>query len=125
MNRRCRAYDLSPARNEIQKNDILEDIPDRNVDFIFLDPPYYNQRKDDYVPNKFTQSLKSFNEAMKTTFKNCYEALKPNGILALIMGPQQWKLEEGSWADHTLALTNMALEQGFKEIYRIVSPLPT
>jgi hypothetical protein len=125
MNRKCRAYDLNPVRTEIQKNDVLDGIPDKNVDFIFLDPPYYNQRKDDYVPTKFTESLESFNEAMKIAFKNCYDALKLGGILALIMGPQQWKLEEGSWADHSLTLTNMALGQGFKEIYRIVSPLPT
>jgi hypothetical protein len=43
----------------------------------------------------------------------------------MIMGPQQWKLEQGSWADHSFTSTNMALEQGFTEIYRIVSPLPT
>ncbi|MCJ7633773.1 hypothetical protein MUP77_15475 [Candidatus Bathyarchaeota archaeon] len=30
-----------------------------------------------------------------------------------------------NWADHSFTLTNMALEQGFNEIYRIVSPLPT
>lgn len=125
MNRKCRAYDLNPARKEIQKNDVLDGIPDRNVDFIFLDPPYYNQRKDDYVPSKFTESLESFNESMKTTFENCYEALKSKGILAMIMGPQQWKLEHGNWADHSFTLTNMVLEQGFEEIYRIVSPLPT
>jgi DNA modification methylase len=125
MNRKCRAYDLNPVRPEIQKNDILDGIPDKNVDFIFLDPPYYNQRKDDYVPTKFTESLTSFNEAMRRAFKNCYDALKPTGVLALIMGPQQWKLEEGNWADHSLTLTNVALEQRFKEIYRIVSPLPT
>jgi hypothetical protein len=125
MNRRCRAYDLSPVRQEIQKNNILEGIPHRNVDFIFLDPPYYNQRKDDYVPSKFTESLDSFNEAMRTAFANCCDALKSNGILAMIMGPQQWKLEEGNWADHSLTLTSMAIEHGFSEIYRIVSPLPT
>jgi DNA modification methylase len=72
----------------------LNGIPERNVDFIFLDPPYYNQRKDDYVPSKFTESLESFNEAIRTAFKNCHDALKPRGIMALIMGPQQWKLEE-------------------------------
>jgi DNA modification methylase/uncharacterized ParB-like nuclease family protein len=125
MNRKCRAYDLNPVRPEIQKNDILNGIPDKNADFIFLDPPYYNQRKDDYVPTKFTESLTSFNEAMRRAFKDCYDALKPTGILALIMDPQQWKLEEGNWADHSFTLTNIALEQGFKEIYRIVSPLPT
>jgi hypothetical protein len=45
--------------------------------------------------------------------------------MAMIMGPQQWKLKEGNWADHSFNLTDVALEQGFKEIYRIVSPLPT
>ena len=125
MNRKCRAYDLNPVRQEIQRNNVLEGIPDKNVDFIFLDPPYYNQRKDDYLPTKFTESLKSFNEAMRTAFKNCHDSLKPKGILALIMGPQQWKLERGDWADHSFTLTNIALEQGFAEIYRIVSPLPT
>jgi len=125
MNRKCRVYDLNPVRPEIQKNDILNGIRDKSVDLIFLDPPYYNLRKDDYVPNKFTESLESFNESMKKAFKNCYDALKPGGILAMIMGPQQWKLEEGNWADHSFTLTNMALEEGFAEIYRIVSPLPT
>lgn len=125
MNRKCRAYDVNPIRPEIQKNDVLEGIPDKNADFIFLDPPYYNQRKDDYVQNRFTDSLESFNESMKKAFKNCYDTLKPGGILAMIMCPQQWKLEEGNWADHSFTLTNMAIEQGFTEIYRIVSPLPT
>jgi len=125
MNRKCRAYDLNSVRPEIQKNDILRSIPDRNVDFIFLDPPYYNQRKDDYVPSKFTESLESFNEAMRTAFTNCYTALKSKGILAMIMGPQQWKLEGGSWADHSFTLAKTALERGFTETYRIVSPLPT
>jgi len=125
MNRKCKAYDLNPVRPEIQKNDILNGIPDKNVDFIFLDPPYYNQRKDDYVPSKFTESLDSFNEAMRTAFTNCYNALKPKGILAMIMGPQQWKLEEGNWADHSFTLASKALEVGFTEVYRIISPLPT
>jgi DNA modification methylase len=125
MNRKCKAYDLNLVRPEIQKNDVLNGIPDKNVDFIFLDPPYFNQRKEDYIPNKFTESLQSFNEAMRTAFKNCYEALKPKGVVALIMGPQQWKLESGNWADHSFTLVNMALEKGFTEIFRIVSPLPT
>jgi len=125
MNRKCRAYDLNPVRPEIHKNDILNGVPDKNVDFIFLDPPYYNQRKEDYVPNKFTESLQSFNESMKKTFKNCYDALRLGGILALIMGPQQWRLEKRSWADHSFTITNIAIETGYKEVYRIVSPLPT
>lgn len=125
MNRKCRAYDIDPVRPEIQRNDVSNGIPERNVDFIFLDPPYYNQRKDDYVPNKFTDSLLSFNESMKKAFKSCYSALEPGGISAMIMGPQQWELKEGNRADHSLRLTNMALKQEFKEIYRIISPLPT
>jgi transcriptional regulator with XRE-family HTH domain len=125
MNRKCRAYDLNPVRPEIQKNDVLNGIPDKNVDFIFLDPPYYNQKKDDYVANKFTESLKSFNDSMKMAIRNSHETLRSGGVLAFIMGPQQWKLEEGNWADHSLTVTNMALEQGFEEIYRVVSPLPT
>jgi DNA modification methylase len=45
------------ASFKIHKSDILNGIAEKNVDFIFIDPSYYNQRKDDYMPSKFTEGL--------------------------------------------------------------------
>jgi DNA modification methylase len=120
MNRRCKAYDIQPIKTEIEKNDILNGIPINEADFVFLDPPYYNMKKEDYAISSFTESLPSFFYAMRIAIKNCWLALKNQGIMAILICPQQWRTEV--FEDHIFSLTKMALEQGFTEIYRISAP---
>jgi len=111
----------------IKFNDILQGLPEEssNSDLILLDPPYYNLLEEDYPKNEFTESFDGFLKAMKTSFKHCFECVKNEGILALIMKPQELETLAGSWRDTTFELVKITESIGFTEIKRICAPLST
>ena len=126
MNRKVRAFDINPARPDIEQNNVLEGIPHNPpYDFIFLDPPYYVQ-KDEYIRNEFNESIESFYKAMQKTLHNCHEVLKEKGILALMLKPMGLH-ENGhfEWEDLTLKCHALAEQIGFKLTKRICVPLNT
>jgi len=125
MKRSCLAFDLAPARDDIQPNDILKGIPVKECDFIFLDPPYY-KAKEGYVESAFTDSIESFFDAMRVTLQNCYDVLKENGKLAVMLKPMgSHEKGEFEWYDLTLETYVRAKEVGFKIIKRVCAPLST
>ena len=51
MGRRCLMYDLKPSRPDIERHDLMRQgwpSDARKSDLVFLDPPYYKKREDDY-----------------------------------------------------------------------------
>ena len=51
-NRRYQVFDIDPVRDDIIKHDVMAGLPDvlknRRPKLIFLDPPYWSQKKGDY-----------------------------------------------------------------------------
>jgi predicted transcriptional regulator len=88
MYRRYRAYDINPLRDDIQKWDITQGFPEeaRNCDFVFLDPPYY-KKIDEKMSAEAVASMNrdGFMNFIGKLAKDCYRAVKKNGIVALLM----------------------------------------
>jgi len=126
-NLECYSFDLNPKRDFIIQKDVLkDDWGVKDFDLSFLDPPYYSMMKDDYVPNAFTESRKSFYNAIETIIYKSYEALKEGGICALIIQPQTEKdLEEGEVCIDLPFECYEIMKKYFKPYTRIQVPLST
>jgi hypothetical protein len=62
MGRKCRMYDINPAREDIIKHDLVKQgLPGEaeNADLVFFDPPYYKKKREEYCP----QSISSLSRA--------------------------------------------------------------
>lgn len=109
MSRRYRAYDISPVRDDIKKHSITSGFPPecKGCDFIFLDPPYWSQRKGEYSDageNLANLSMVEFYDRMKVIFNSAHDMLGPGGHIAVIIGPTQKK---GIIHDHAYILNKM------------------
>ncbi len=107
----CQSYDLVPSRDGIIQHDCSQApcIPDacRGAGLIFLDPPYWKQKRGDYSnheTNLANLALDDFHRVLYRILSFGYEALRPGGHIALIIGATQ---DNGSFIDHTLILTAM------------------
>lgn len=123
----CTCFDLAPRRDFIIKKNALEDDWNiENADLVFLDPPYFTMMKDDYVENDFTRDRKSFFNAIDTIVKKAHGALKPGGMVALIIQPQTEKdLEEDEVCLDLPFECYKIMEKYFKPYNRIQTPLST
>ena len=91
-NLKCHSFDLVSKRDFIiKKNSMTEDWNIDGVDFVFLDPPYFSMMKNDYIENEFTYNRKSFYNAVEVILEKSYNALRKNGICALLIQPQTEK----------------------------------
>jgi DNA modification methylase len=123
----CYSFDLNPRRDFVVKKNSLEDDwgVDR-VDLVFLDPPYFSMKKDDYVDNDFTASREAFYNAVDLMSKKAYGALKSGGICAIIIQPQTEKdLMEGEVCIDLPFECYKIMEKYFKPFQRIQTPLST
>lgn len=50
LGRKCYSYDVNPKRKDILQYDYLDGLPEKakKADLIFLDPPYYKKKEDEY-----------------------------------------------------------------------------
>jgi hypothetical protein len=90
MNRRYQVYDIAPVREDIKKHDITTGFPEKakKCDFIFLDPPYFQQKKGEYSDhptNLANLDLLPFYETMERIFESAAKTLKKDGYLAFII----------------------------------------
>jgi len=97
--RRYYVSDLTPipARSDIRQWDIAQGLPDNLPvpDFVFLDPPYWKQAEGKYsdksedlanIPlEKFISQIGDIAKSVKRK----WNGTRPNGRLAIIMGPYQ------------------------------------
>jgi len=126
MLRRYRAYDIDPVRPDIKRWDITQGFPDecKSCDFIFLDPPYWKQKQEEYSTHKTNLAaltLDEFYKAMDGILASARSVLKKNGHIALLIGPTQ---ERGVIYDHAFQLYKQ-LEGRFQFINRIIVPYTT
>ena len=80
MGRKCRMYDVNPAREDIIKHDLVKQgLPGEaeNADLILWDPPYYKKKRKDYGP----QSISSLSrEEYLQVFERAAYAFARKGV---------------------------------------------
>jgi transposase-like protein len=128
MFRRYWSSDIEPfdATKGIRRHDILTEKPDffpqrTKMDLVFLDPPYGQQKQGEYsahATNLANLPASEFIPALVTVADHCLDILKPNGILAVLLGQT---LDSGVVTDHPWEFS-MAMAGHAKKIDRIVVP---
>ena len=80
MGRRCMAFDIEPARDDIIRNDITKGLPDdaKDAQLAVLEPPYYNMMQEAYP------SPQDYYDFLRAAIKNTADRLADGGHLALI-----------------------------------------
>jgi len=123
----CHSFDLNPQRDFINKKDVLnENWGIKEVDLVFLDPPYFSMMKNDYVENEFTKNRSSFYSAINIVLEKAYDSLKKGGLCALIIQPQTEKdLENDEVCIDLPFECYKIMEKYFKPYQRIQTALPT
>lgn len=102
-------YDIEPKRECIYKRDIVKDgLPDvSNAKLIFLDPPYWKQKKGEYSAdetNLVNMPLDVFHSAMAGIITGCLNKLPSESYVALIIGPTQEAL---NFSDHAIEIMRL------------------
>jgi hypothetical protein len=133
MDRRCRIYDLKPTRDDIVRHDISGGFPKeaQGCDLIFLDPPYWRQKRSQYPKEEGSFSdvdLEEFNRKMEKLIWDCHETIRQGGHVALLI---QNTTELGGdltptgrpYIDHVFDGYGFFLQAGFAPVQRISVPL--
>jgi len=90
--RRCIAFDISPTRPEIKRNDARKiPLADESVDMVFIDSPYgdnidYNDQPGNI--GKHSAEGDEFYGALDMVMAECYRVLKPGKVLGWLIGDQ-------------------------------------
>jgi len=104
VSRTCNAYDIEPARPDIEKWDIISadhevqlPMSVMQANMVFLDPPYWKQKRGEYTKQDTDLSnlpLDVFHEVLAEAVLACLRAIPSNAHVALIIGPTQdgWQL---------------------------------
>jgi len=88
LNRKYLAYDINCIREDIEYNDVTKGFPKKvkDCDLIFLDPPYYNLKAKDYIPESVSSlEINKFRKFVDKLAKDCYEVIKKNGIVTYLI----------------------------------------
>ncbi|MFW9877500.1 MAG: hypothetical protein ACFFG0_30810 [Candidatus Thorarchaeota archaeon] len=124
MGRKCRAFDINPIRDDIEELNIINSFPEdlKQADFILLDPPYYKKKEVEYNCEEFTKDRDTYLKSIEIIIKHCFNLLKENKYLALIMSnyiDYENELESIFLADYY----RLFEERGFRLILEIQTPL--
>lgn len=132
MGRRVWSSDRKPSTPTlpIHEHDILDGWPDgapNRVDFILLDPPYWQQAKGKYSDSDRdlgNMSLAAFMESWQRIVKECAAHLAEGGHLAYIISPTH--LDDGRVVDHAFHMcVSAAAVAGLDITRRIIVPYNT
>jgi DNA modification methylase len=131
MGRRVWASDRKPSTPTlpIHEHDITTGWPEsapRKVDFVLLDPPYWQQAKGRYSDDPEdlgNVELDEFNASWSRVVKACAERLADGGLLAYIISPTQ--LDDGSVVDHAFDMYQVCRDSGLTPHRRIIVPYST
>jgi len=116
MNRKIRAYDIDPKREDIIQRDICNGLDDsiRKAKLIFFDLPY-----GDMVADKLSHD--EFYNLVRTCAEKSYEKLENGGLVAYIM----CDYTKGNFEPFIPESYNIFKKTGFECIHRISVPLTT
>lgn len=129
--RQCLAYDLVPKRDDVQQWDITKGYPTENfpegADFIFMDPPYWNQEAEGYSDESVSAlSMEQFVTFIENLMVYTRVALKVGGHCALIITTQTHRLPESiDYIDWPFCVYYAGTHAGLTPIQRISKPWTT
>lgn len=131
MGRRVWASDRKPSTPTlpIREWDITTGWPDdapNKVDFVLLDPPYWQQaagRYSDDPADLANMDLDTFNAAWSTVVETCAAHLADGGRLAYIISPTQQ--DDGTVVDHATQMADACDTFGLQIERRIIVPYST
>ena len=90
--RKCLAFDISPTRQEIQRNDARKlPLGDNTIDMIFIDSPYGDNINYNHQPGnigKLSAESQEFYESLDKVIEECYRVLKPGKVIGWLIGDQ-------------------------------------
>lgn len=122
MARRYQVFDIDPIRDDIIRHDLMDSLPSAKAHMaprlIFLDPPYWKQKKGEYSShetNLANMSLEAFYKAIVSIVK---QSLKKADVVALLIGTTR---KEGNRYDHA----SMIMSEIGPPFQRIIVPYPT
>lgn len=123
LERRCLAYDLFPARPEIQFNNVLHGLPKetKGATLIFMDPPYGLIAKGFYKEHAQCLSRMEqaeFLDALQKIANHSSEVIAPKGFLALLaQNIYNWT------GDTVWQVSQLLTQSGWALVRRIQVPL--
>lgn len=122
MARRYQVFDIDPIRDDIIRHDLMDSLPSAKAHMaprlIFLDPPYWRQKKGEYSDhetNLANMSLEAFYKVIVSIVK---QSLKKADVVALLIGTTR---KEGNRYDHA----SMIMGEIGPPFQRIIVPYPT
>lgn len=127
MYRRYQASDISPIEERITRHDITLGLPDwlkKPVDFVFIDPPYWDMKSGDYSSdgnNLANMSLEGFYSAIESIAKSMKTAIRKGGYIAWIISASQ---KDGKYIDHAIEFFNIFCKY-FEPVIRCDVPYTT
>lgn len=126
LNRKCLAYDINCVREDIEYNDVTRGFPEETKDcnLIFLDPPYYNLKAKDYIPESVSSlEINKFRKFIDNLAKDCYETIKENGIVTYLIQNYYVKFASiNEYIDFIDEGIQSFKQAGFKLVNRINCP---
>lgn len=90
--RKSIAFDISPVRPEIKRNDARKlPLGDNTIDMIFIDSPYgdnidYNNQPGNI--GKISAESEEFYESLDKVIEECYRVLRPGKVIGWLIGDQ-------------------------------------
>jgi ParB-like chromosome segregation protein Spo0J len=94
MGRRCLAYDLAPVRPDIRALDVRDGLPPEaeGCDLVFCDPPYHTMLARSYAEGSVSDApFTSWIDFLDQLSRHSYAALRPGGVVALLLANQTEK----------------------------------
>ena len=124
MNRKCYAYDINPIREDIIEHDITKALAKpRKANLIFLDPPYYKKKAEEYKLPEAYQTREGFMAFAEKWVNFCDESIKPGGCVTLLMSDY---VDYDNCAESIFSYEySLLFEQaGYGTLYKISCPIP-
>jgi len=124
MGRKGLGYDIKPSRIDIKQNDLREGYPEEavNCDLVFLDPPYYKKKEEDYNCPEIYEDRGSHLNFIQKLVEDTYLTLKDGGHAALLYS-NYYDYETPEDSILTAELYGYFKEAGFKGVATIQTPL--
>lgn len=117
FNRRCIAYDINPARSDIEEIDSRKmPLDSDTVDMIFIHPPYWNlvsyTTNNDGKPGDLSRapSLQAYLQMLGEVFTECRRVLRPGKHLCVLIGDL---VRDGQFIPLCRGVSNLAEELNF------------
>jgi len=127
MKREYKAYDIYSRRNEIIKKDLKEGFDEeaKNCDLIFMDPPYWKKKEEDYIEGSISRlDRKEYLDFFKELIPKCKTILRPKGYFAFLMS-NYIDYQNSQNSIFTADYYRIFIDNGFIPIIEIQCPLST